>query len=343
MSLTRKKALGQQVELWSLSLFIGLICVILSLNLLNQAVADDESQKINTERLRSNAKDFFIFQTHHDPNYYVVLPKRYRSLKQMRRHVLSGRLESLHLLNLTSGGYDGDRKWSANCANPRVTGRRHAMLTASLRPRSSSTSSPSSPSSPSEPPDLGPFTLTITCPHYRDGLTEMLKNTLTALPDDRAEALLKRAEVSSRPRLPYRPIRLFRDEWGRYYLVEEINGSKRDQNRFRLWRGYRQAMKLIPTMHTAVDSEGMVLVSNEAAIRLVSSATVNHHQSNCKNETFGAFWVEEERRYNLLEVPVSLNQELIFNQLGIYDTLYLGTPCEPFYGHWPKATLPKSP
>ena len=133
--------------------------------------------------------------------------------------------------------------------------------------------------------------------------------------------------MSPRPYRPYRAHALLRDEWGRYYFVERSR-LEANMNDFRLWVGYRGEMKKVPVMTAARDTKGVVLVSKEAAIRLITKVT----QFNGYQEV-GALWVERSGgRKELIDVPVSDNLDVIYSQLGIYDQLYLGDVCEMLEG-----------
>ena len=66
--------------------------------------------------------------------------------------------------------------------------------------------------------------------------------------------------------------------------------------RFRLWVGYRGNLKLVPVITAAHDTEGTVLVSSKAAIRLVASPVNNN------SESIGALWTEQDTQRKLLEV-----------------------------------------
>ena len=83
--------------------------------------------------------------------------------------------------------------------------------------------------------------------------------------------------------------------------------------------GYKGSLKLVPVITAAHDTERKVLISSKALIRLVASRTDN----NCAS--IGAFWTEQNTQRKLLEVPLDISQGVIFNELGIYDSLYLGS------------------
>ena len=89
-------------------------------------------------------------------------------------------------------------------------------------------------------------------------------------------------------------------------------------------------------MTAAIDTEGAVFVSQTGSIRLVAQSHIN--KGNGQN--VGAYWVTEDKRVNLLEIPVDRNQGVIFNELGIYTGQYLGSPCDPLFGDsQPKVNL----
>lgn len=198
-------------------------------------------------------------------------------------------------------------------------------------------------------PSIGPpkqaiealiHTLDLSCSQTNDGMIRSINVQKTAIDEEEAKTLLSNAKL-------YRPIsathiayRLFRDSWGVYYFIEERKSPEKGEL-FRLWRGYRGSMSLIPTMTAASDSEGVVLISKDAAMRLVSSGGRPSAYKNNSGEEYGALWLQTEsptsdrQQKTLVEIPIAENQGVIYSELGIYDDYYLGSPCDPLYGRSP--------
>ena len=166
--------------------------------------------------------------------------------------------------------------------------------------------------------------LGYTCKQEINGIKSEIKNQLVSLPFNQAKLIIQQSRFYESVYTSHRSHRLFRDDWGTYYYIEE-NKAPETGERFRLWVGYKGNLKLIPVITAAHDSEGTVLVSSKAAIRLVASP----NKSN--SESVGAYWTEQDTQRKLLEVPVDRNQGVIFNELGIYDSLYLGSICDPLF------------
>ena len=169
-----------------------------------------------------------------------------------------------------------------------------------------------------------PESLKYTCRQDINGVKSEIKNQLSSLPIKEAKTIIQQSRLYESVYTSHRSHRLFRDDWGTYYYIEE-NKAPETGERFRLWIGYKGDLKLIPVITAAHDSEGTVLVSSKAAIRLVASP------SKRNAESIGAYWTEQDTQRKLLEVPVDQNQGVIFNELGIYDSLYLGSICDPLF------------
>lgn len=151
---------------------------------------------------------------------------------------------------------------------------------------------------------------TVTCGH------EQTKNkrtiTFSMLTGGEREAVLARARFEV---LPFKrsAMYLLRDRRGVYYFVDRIRGGKG----YRLFVGRRGNLKPYKLIDIVDDSEGMIFVSTKGELHLVVD----------KNEK-SAEWSKGKSRTDLKEVPVAKNRVLIYNGLGVYDTVRLGTVCE---------------
>lgn len=193
-----------------------------------------------------------------------------------------------------------------------------------------------------ESSDESQLILGLTCYQEHHGLKQKKEINLIRLDDrQKRQEILASLWIGEIPRLAYRANRFFRDDWGVYYFVEERQNPSSGE-RYRLWRGYRGEMKVIPTITAASDSEGIVLVSKEASMRLVSKGrhlrphTSPTSQITLDGDFHGAVWIEEGVHKPLLEIPIDRNRHIIYGELGIYDHIYLGSPCDPSFGRMPK-------
>ena len=89
----------------------------------------------------------------------------------------------------------------------------------------------------------------------------MLEKTLVLkrLPSERERSLNESLLLTETPQRVYSAHRLFRDEWGMYYLIEKRELLEVGE-RFRLLRGYRGEMRQISMITAAEDSEGLVMI-----------------------------------------------------------------------------------
>lgn len=132
------------------------------------------------------------------------------------------------------------------------------------------------------------------------------------LSDNERTKLLARAKFKT---LPFKraPMFLMRNRKGIYYFVDQIRGGKG----YKLYVGRRGNLKEYKLVDIVDDSEGMIFVTRQGELHLVVD----------KNE-HTAEWTKGNRKDELKDVPVDRNRRLIYNNLGVYDTVRLGTPCE---------------
>lgn len=135
------------------------------------------------------------------------------------------------------------------------------------------------------------------------------------MPASEVPAFMRRIEVGPAPatRLPHA---LARDRNGIYYLVDRSTEPGRERD-FRLYVGplgnlKRQAMKNVVS-----DSEGEIFSSKAGDLRFILG----------KDE---ALWITRRRERKLLKVPIEDNWQMIYNNLGVYFGVDMGTPCDDY-------------
>ena len=290
-----------------------------------------EAPLITTQELREHPERFYVAEL--TQGHYLVVDQQVSQLNDLSTRVLTGRLNALHPLSVVSSGGEFSREGRAHTWNLSqriiyLNGYRYESLKFT-QPQAQeegaqeegAQAEPAQPSAPQSP------TLTLSCP--QETRRDDKKHTLTLLPQAQASELLKKAWVGARPVRPYSPYRLLRDDWGRYYFVEQSK-AEHSAHPFRLWFGYRGRVKQLNVMTVAHDTEGVVLVSSDAAMRLVASQSRDRRDGF--NENVGAYWVKEDSRRELLNIPIESNTKVIFEELGMYNQLYLGYLCDPFNG-----------
>ncbi len=148
--------------------------------------------------------------------------------------------------------------------------------------------------------------LTVTCGRR---VTDM-----THLDDDHARALLVKAVFKRLPQA-FEPYVLARDDRGNYYFVER--GRFPDNQRaFHVYVGPRGNMKKMELKNVVHDTVGDIFSTPSGDLRLVTS-----HPATTE-------WLRGNKRSKLTDVPIEENMLLIYNELGVYNNIRLGTPCD---------------
>lgn len=135
---------------------------------------------------------------------------------------------------------------------------------------------------------------------------------LDAMAPQQAKEVLLAATYTDPPkhRVPHA---LARDTKGIYYMVDKSEAAgARD---FNLYVGPKGNLKLQKMTNVVADSEGEVFSTKTGSLRFVIG----------KNE---ASWIRGKASTNLLRVPVAEDLPMIYEELGPYVGLKLGTPCD---------------
>jgi len=141
------------------------------------------------------------------------------------------------------------------------------------------------------------------------------KTPLTQLKTDEAKALIDGAAFFS-PRWQRMPYLLARDDKGTYYFVDmqrDVPGKKD----LKLYIGQRGKLKVQPMTNIVSDSMGDIFSTKTGELRLVAN-----------NDELK--WVAGKADVKLTRVPVDDNHVLIYTDLGVYEGMPLGTPCDDF-------------
>jgi hypothetical protein len=154
---------------------------------------------------------------------------------------------------------------------------------------------------------------------YRDGKLKVScndRNTeLSRVLADDAKKLIDAVDYYSYrwTRMPYL---LARDDKGTYYFVdmERDAPGKKDM---RLYIGPRGKLSRQQMTNIVSDTEGDIFSTKTGELRLVANVD-------------SLKWVQGKSELKLTHVPVEENHVLIYTDLGVYDRLPLGTPCDDF-------------
>lgn len=154
---------------------------------------------------------------------------------------------------------------------------------------------------------------------YREGKLAVdcmdRKTELSQVKSDDAKAVAEGATFYNFrwQRLPYI---LARDEKGTYYYVDmqrDVPGKKD----LKLYVGPRGKLVLQQMTNIVSDSEGDIFSTKSGELRLVAN------RADMK-------WVAGKAEQKLTNVPVEDNAQLIYTDLGVYERMPLGTPCDDF-------------
>lgn len=111
---------------------------------------------------------------------------------------------------------------------------------------------------------------------------------------------------------------LARDDSGTYYyvdrLVDEHGGAG-----YRVFRGPRGSAKKTGLVDIVRDSHGTIFATTSGKLRLVIE------EGDAKKNT--AFWIKGKKRTSLTLLPTEKNLGLIYDELGVYSDVSLGTLC----------------
>lgn len=142
-----------------------------------------------------------------------------------------------------------------------------------------------------------------------------VETKLPVMPASEVPELVQSMEVGETPwpRLPYA---LARDRRGTYYLVDRSTEPGRERD-FRLYVGPMGNLKRQDMKNVVSDSEGEIFSSKAGELRFIVG----------KEE---ARWITGRRQRKLLKVPIAENWQMIYNNLGVYFGVNMGTPCDDY-------------
>jgi hypothetical protein len=138
---------------------------------------------------------------------------------------------------------------------------------------------------------------------------------LTVMEGSQAAELLRKATYQPNPQ-QYAPHALLRDTKGNYYFVDR-GYHPSQQKSYRVFIGPRGTLKQQKMTNVVSDSEGEIFSTKKGELRLVL------------DKEKSSMWIENTKKtFELRQVPVQENLPLIYNDLGVYEGMRLGTPCD---------------
>jgi hypothetical protein len=139
---------------------------------------------------------------------------------------------------------------------------------------------------------------------------------LVELTGDKAKAVLDAAKFFTTATLRQAHM-LARDDRGVYYYVDHLRDPYGGKG-FRVLVGRKGALKLLPLVDVASDSEGEVFSTRTGNLRLVHGAA--------SDEPEKAVWIKGKKSTDLVPVDIVASSRMIYRDLGVYKSL--GTFCD---------------
>jgi hypothetical protein len=138
---------------------------------------------------------------------------------------------------------------------------------------------------------------------------------LAKMGSDAGKSMIAKALFKRRPHAT-RAYSLARDEHGVYYYVDR--GRYEDNNGvYHVYIGPRGALAEAKLKNVVHDSAGDIFATPKGELRLIVSA-----------DTSSSEWVHGDKHQKLVDLPVDDNVMMIYNELGVYKHLRVGTPCD---------------
>jgi len=138
---------------------------------------------------------------------------------------------------------------------------------------------------------------------------------LKVLAPEEARKLLTAATFEPNPQ-KWVPHMLLRDLKGRYYLVDR-GFHPSEQKSFRVFIGPRGNLKQQQMVNVIADSKGELFSTKKGDLQLLLD-----------REQPSMWIVNKKQKTELRPVPIAENLALIYNELGVYAGVRLGTPCD---------------
>ena len=133
--------------------------------------------------------------------------------------------------------------------------------------------------------------------------------------DQKSTQQLLAATTIAEPLPRRKPFALARDRKGTYYLVD--TDDRPEARDFRVFRGPKGNLAPLKMVNIVFDSKGKIFSTKSGELRLVL-------------EEEHSFWITGKQSQQLINVPIQDNLPLIYNELGVYLNMPLGTPCDIF-------------
>lgn len=135
---------------------------------------------------------------------------------------------------------------------------------------------------------------------------------LTKMPAADAKKILDTASFR-KPLWKRQAQALARDDAGNYYFVDRLRDDYGGKGH-RIFAGPKGGMKELPMTNVVSDSVGEIYATKKGELRFIT-------------EPNKATWIKGTAKTELTIIPLDMNIQLIYGELGVYDGS-LGTPCD---------------
>lgn len=151
------------------------------------------------------------------------------------------------------------------------------------------------------------------------------ETTLKLIEGERRKRILQGAKFYSRYWLR-QSVTLARDNLAQYYYVDRLSDAAGGQG-YRLFVGPKGALKRVPLVDVAIDSEGSVFATRKGSLVLAKDLA----NSTRFSLRYKVKWVYKNNKEKPLRfIPPSNNALLIYRDLGVYAGKRFGTPCDVY-------------
>jgi hypothetical protein len=115
---------------------------------------------------------------------------------------------------------------------------------------------------------------------------------------------------------------LARDDRGIYYFVDHLQEEFGGKD-FKVYIGPRGQLRETTLLDVVDDSHGTIFATKSGKLRLILTVDLPGEQ-----EVIESSWIARKKIKKLMVLPIRNNKALIYQDLGVYDGEYFGTPCE---------------
>lgn len=145
-------------------------------------------------------------------------------------------------------------------------------------------------------------------------------STLRLVPMEEARPVLAKARFFER-KWKRKAYLLARDDTGRYIYVDRKRKPYNSMD-FRIYAGVRGNMKALKLKNVVSDAVGDLFITSAGTLKRI------HKGGRGAEHAEAAFWIKGRKRTELDIVPIRSEHVMIYRDLGVYEGVNFGTPCD---------------